>query len=132
MEEILNLIKSVIGTLEFSHITNTLLNVIIPALSAMAIEYLRRRLGTEKMQRIKEELVAKQDLAALAVRFVEQVYVEIHGKEKYEKAAAWLFARASEWGLKLTEGEAKGLIEAALRKIKDALGDDWGKQVESK
>jgi len=129
MEVLLNFIESILSTIELSQITNGLLNVIVPALAAFAVEYLRRRLGTEKIQRIKEELAAKQDLAALAVRFVEQVYTEIHGKEKYEKAAAWLSARTTECGLKLSAEEVKGLIEAALRGFKDAFGDEWGKQV---
>ncbi|MGB9825726.1 MAG: phage holin, partial [Desulfofundulus sp.] len=97
-----------------------LLAILIPALAALAVEYLRRRLGTEKVKRIQEELATKQELATLAVRFVEQVYKDLHGPDKYQKAAEWLAARAQEHGLKLTAEEIKGLIEAALRQLKDA------------
>jgi len=92
-----------------------LLAILIPALAALAVEYLRRRLGTEKIKRIQEELAAKQELATLAVRFVEQVYKDLKGEEKYQKAAEWLVAQAEKVGLKLTADEVKGLIEAALR-----------------
>lgn len=106
-----------------------LLAILIPTLAALAVEYLRRRLGTERVKRIQEELATKQELAILAVRFVEQVYKDLHGPDKYQKAAEWLAARAQEHGLKLTANEIKGLIEAALRAIKDEFGNEWAKQV---
>ncbi|NLZ52784.1 MAG: hypothetical protein GX892_06510 [Thermoanaerobacteraceae bacterium] len=62
-----------------------------------------------------------------AYRFVEQVYKDLHGPDKYQKAAEWLAARAQEHGLKLTADEIKGLIEAALRQLKDAFGNEWAK-----
>lgn len=95
-----------------------------------AVMWLRKKLGVEGMQKIMSELKAKQELAALAVRFVEQVYTELHGEAKYQKAAEWLAARAQEHGLKLTADEIKGLIEAALRQLKDAFGNEWAKQVQ--
>lgn len=107
-----------------------LLAILIPVLAALAVEYLRRRLGTEKVKRIQEELAAKQELATLAVRFAEQVYRDLHGPDKYQKAAEWLAARAGEHGLKLTADEIKGLIEAALRQLKDAFGNEWAKQLQ--
>ena len=56
---------------------------------------------------------------------MEQVYRDLHGPEKYEKAAEWLAARARKLGLELTPEEVKGLIEAALREIKDTFGEEW-------
>lgn len=108
-----------------------LLAILIPALAALAVEYLRRRLGTEKVKRIQEELAAKQELATLAVRFAEQVYRDLHGPDKYQKAAEWLAARAGELGLKVTPEEIKGLIEAALRAFKDEFGEEWAKVTNS-
>lgn len=108
-------------------LAGNLLAILILALAALAVEYLRRRLGTEKVKRIQEELATKQELAILAVRFVEQVYRDLHGPEKYQAAAEWLAARAQEHGLKLTTDEIKGLIEAALRQLKDTFGDEWAK-----
>lgn len=111
-------------------LTGNLLTVLIPILAGLAVEYLRRRLGTEKMKRIQEELTAKQNLALLAVRFTEQVYTNLHGEEKFNKAAEWLVAQAAKMGLQLTANEVKGIIEAALRELKDAFGNEWAKQVQ--
>lgn len=105
------------------------LAILVPVLAALAVEYLRRRLGTEKMKRIQEELAAKRNLALLAVRFVEQVYKDLHGEEKYGEAARWLVDQAEKIGLTMTEDEVKGLIESALRELKDAFGNEWAKQV---
>jgi len=106
------------------------LAILIYILVVLIIEYLRRRLGTEKLKKIQEELAAKQQLAVLAVRFVEQVYKDLHGPDKYQKAAEWLAARAQEHGLRLTADEIKGLIEAALRQLKDTFGNEWAERVE--
>lgn len=95
-----------------------------------AVAWLRKRLGVEGMKRIEAELATKQELAALAVRFTEQVYKDLHGPEKYQKAAEWLAARAQEHGLKVSSDEIKGLIEAALRELKDTFGEEWAKASE--
>lgn len=107
-----------------------LLAILLPLLAGFLVELLRRKLGTEKIRKIQEELVTKQELAILAVRFVEQVYQELHGPEKYQKAAEWLAARAGELGIKVTPDEIKGLIEAALRAFKDEFGEEWAKQIQ--
>lgn len=110
-------------------LAGNLLAILIPALVGLAVEYLRRKLGTEKMKRIQEELAAKQALAMLAVCFVEQVYTDLHGEEKYKAAARWLAEQVQKRGLKLTNTEIEGLIESALRELKDAFGNEWAKQV---
>ena len=92
-----------------------------------AVAWLRKRLGVEGMQRVEAELATKQELAGLAVRFVEQVYKDLHGEAKYQKAAEWLAARARELGLALSADEVKGLTEAALRTFKDTFGEQWAK-----
>lgn len=95
--------------------------------AALLVAWLKKRLGVEGMKQIEAELAMKQELAALAVRFVEQVYKDLHGPDKYQKAAEWLVARAQGHGLRLTADEIKGLIEAALRAFKDEFGEGWAK-----
>lgn len=107
-----------------------LVSVLATVAAALLVEWLRRKLGQERLRQIAQELAVKQKLAALAVRFVEQVYKDLHGPDKYQKAAEWFAARAQERGLKLTADEIKGLIEAALRQIKDAFGNEWAKQLQ--
>jgi len=112
-------------------LNNLLYDILIllaSAAAAYAVAWLRKRLGIEGLKKIEVELATKQELAALAVRFVEQVYRDLRGEEKYQKAAEWLAARAGELGLKITPEEIKGLIEAALRTFKDEFGEEWAKQ----
>jgi len=101
------------------------LAILIPALVALAVELLRRKVGVEKIKKIQHELEVKQELALLAVRFVEQTYKDLHGEDKYNKAASWLAERAQEQGIKITAEEIKCLIESALRIIKNELGEQW-------
>ena len=102
-----------------------ILVLIITAVAGMLVVWLRQRLRVERIKQLKAELAVKQELAALAVKFVEQVYVDIKGEEKYTLAANWIAARVGELGLKLTADEIKGLIEAALRTFKDEFGEGW-------
>ena len=103
--------------------------ILLPVLAAMLVEWLRRRLGLEKMQRIQKELETKQELASLAVRLVEQSYQDLKGEEKYNQAADWLVTQARQRGINITVDEVKGLIEAAVRTAKDIFGEEWAKQV---
>jgi len=113
------------------NLVNNVLVLLAMLAATYVIAWLQKRLGVEKMQQIESELATKKELAALAVRFVEQVYKDLHGEQKYQKAAEWLAARAGELGLRVTPEEIKGLIEAALRAFKDEFGEEWAKRVES-
>lgn len=93
--------------------------------AGFVVAWLRKRLGVEGMRKIETELAAKQELAALAVRFVEQAYKSLDGADKYDMAARWLADQAKSVGLKVSSDEIKGLIEAALRAFKDEFGDAW-------
>lgn len=96
-----------------------------------AVRWLQARLSVEGLRRIQTELETKRELAELAVRFVEQVYRDLHGEEKFQKAAEWLAERARERGLQITADEIRGLIEATLRALKDQFGEEWAKVVKS-
>lgn len=112
-------------------VIENVLIILVTLAAGYAVAYLRKRLGVEGMQKIEAELALKQELASLAVRFVEQVYRDLHGEEKYNQAAQWLAERAGEIGLSVTVEEIKGLIEAALRAFKDEFGEEWAKQIEA-
>ncbi|PKM77123.1 MAG: holin [Firmicutes bacterium HGW-Firmicutes-15] len=113
---------------EFIELCYNALGILVPALCLIMIELLRRKLGLEKMRKIQSELETKQELASLAIRFVEHVNKDQHGQEKYEQAATWLVARVLERGIKANPDEIKGLLEAALRMAKDEFGEQWAKQ----
>lgn len=99
--------------------------VLVPVLVGYLVAWLQKRLGVEKMQQIKQEIETKQELARIAVQFVQQAYKDLGGPEKYEKAAEWLSNMATQMGLKLSANEVKALIEAALKQLKAELGDAW-------
>lgn len=102
-----------------------ILAILLPILAVMLAEWLRRKIGVESLQRLQKELETKQELAALAVKFVEQVYVDYDGEDKYLNAMKWLNQRAQELGISISIEEAQGLIEASLRAFKDEFGEGW-------
>jgi hypothetical protein len=105
------------------------LSILIPAVAAMTIEFIRRKMGTEKMRHIQQELEAKQDLSIIAVRYVEQAYKDLHGADKFALAANWLADKAKAHGLKISPDEIEVLIESGIRCLKDAYSEEWTKAV---
>lgn len=92
-----------------------------PILAALLGEYLRRKIGTEKIKKIQTEIAAKSELTTAAVNFAEQAYQDLDGAGKYEQALTWLTEQAKKVGLKITVDEAKGLIESAVLALKKAV-----------
>lgn len=103
----------------------TLLTVLIPALAAIAVELLRRKVGVEKMIAIQEELNAKQEMGLMAVRFAQQAYKDYDGAKRYGIAAKFLSSQARARGLKLSEQEIRFIIESSLRMLKDNFVEAW-------
>ena len=99
--------------------------VLVPVLVGYLVAWLQKRLGAEKIEKIKRELEIKQDLARIAVQFAQQVYKDLGGPERYEKAAEWLSNMATQMGLQLSTDEVKALIEATLKELKAELGEAW-------
>lgn len=115
--------------MDVNQLAQTALEIILPVLAALAVEYIRRAMGTEKMKKVQEELATKQDLAATAVQFAQQAYGDLGGPERYEKAAQWLSDVAVKQGIKLSSDEIQGLIESAVLVAKDAFSEEWQKAV---
>lgn len=108
---------------------NVLLILITIAVT-FAVELLRRKLGTEKMKQIQSELETKQELAIMAVKAVEQVWVgKAKGPEKVAKAAEIISDQVARIGLNIPPEEINNLIEWAVRTMKDEFGEEWAKAV---
>lgn len=105
------------------------LAVLIPIAVAALVRWLANKAGVERLQYLQRELEAKQELATLAVRFAEQAFRDAGGPAKLAVATEWLSARAKERGINVTPDEIRGLIEAALRMLKDSFGEEWAKVV---
>lgn len=104
--------------------------VLAPILVALLAEYLRRKIGVERLKAIQEELVAKEDLVLIAVQFVEQAFKNAGSEEKLNEALIWVLNEAGKRGIKVSEAEIKGMIESCLRAFKDVYGEDWAKSSE--
>ena len=67
----------------------------------------------------------KKELAKSVVRWVEQVYSDIDGREKFEIAKLRLYDLAEEDKIPITRKQAETFIEEAVREFKDSFGEDW-------
>ena len=63
----------------------------------------------------------KQSVAKTAVRFVEQVYKELHGADKLDEALHAATEMLAEKGITATELELRVLIEAAVAEFNAAF-----------
>ena len=115
--------------IDVNALAQTLLAILLTPLVALGIEYLRRRIGIERLQRIKQEFDAKQEWALLAVRYAEQAYRDGGGPEKYSVACEWLSTHAEAKGIKLSGLEIEGLIESSVQILKSELPGLWGSAV---
>lgn len=111
------------------NLAQNFLSLVIPVIAVMIVEVIRRYLGLQKMAQINRAIVSKKALALIAVRFVEQSYQDLHGQEKFDKAAEWLVEQVNQYGFSISESEIKGLIEAALHQLKDEFVSEWQKRL---
>lgn len=66
----------------------------------------------------------KKEIAMLTVRYVEQVFTALHGKDKLEKAKSTFVDMLNEKGIKISEAEIDMLLEAAVNQMNDRKGVD--------
>ena len=66
----------------------------------------------------------KKELAMLTVRYVEQVFKALHGKDKLEKAKSAFVDMLNEKGIEVSEAEINMLLEAAVHQMNERKGVD--------
>lgn len=72
----------------------------------------------------------KQAVCRTAVRFVEQVYQDLHGPDKLHEAMAKASELLAGYGIAITEDELVALIEAAVNEFNDSFNKcDAGKHL---
>ena len=69
----------------------------------------------------------KRDVAKSAVKFVEQVYKDLHGEEKLNEALQAASEMLLEKNITVTSLELRVLIEAAVAEFNNAFGKDEAK-----
>ena len=63
----------------------------------------------------EREIAAKQGIAYDAVRLAEDVYAELKGPDKLQKAVEWAAAKLSKLGITVTPDEIEELIRIAYQ-----------------
>ncbi len=62
----------------------------------------------------------KKEIAMLTVRYVEQVFTALHGKDKLDKAKSAFVKMLNDKGIKVTDDEVTMLIEAAVHQMNES------------
>ena len=75
-------------------------------------------------QAVLADFLAKEELVAIGVDFIEQMYEEYDGAEKYTMALDWISEQLKVKNIHVDTAELKGLIEAAVYQLK--MG--WGRE----
>lgn len=63
----------------------------------------------------------KQDVAKTCVKAVEQIYKDLHGEEKFNKALEYISDMLTEKGIAVSETEMKMLIESAVAEFNEVF-----------
>lgn len=79
--------------------------------------------------KIKDE--TKKKLAETVIKYVEQVYKDIHGEEKLEAALDAFANMLAQKGISISELEMRVYLEAALAKFNDAFNKADGEKEKS-
>lgn len=63
----------------------------------------------------------KKDVAITTVRYIEQIYKDLHGKEKLNEAKKKMVELLNDKGIKITDVELTMLIEEAVNEMNAAV-----------
>ena len=66
----------------------------------------------------------KQNVCRTVVRFVEQVYKDLHGQEKLGQAMAKASEILAQYGITISQTELIAMIEAAVNEFNNSFGKD--------
>lgn len=66
----------------------------------------------------------KKEVAEATVKYVQQVYDTLEGKEKFKKALETMLTWLNEKGINITEAEATILIEASVKGFKEGWSNN--------
>ena len=108
--------------MDWSEVVNQLIQILLPVLATFLtglFTYIGTRLKNAYEQKVNTETA--KVVVENAVRFVEQVYKDLHGKEKLEKAVEQVSQILASKGINLSEAEINMLIESAVY----GLNEGW-------
>lgn len=108
--------------MENNEILNQFIQILLPILATF-LTGLFTYIGN-RLKKVYEEKVNNETAKAVvedAVRFVEQVYTDLNGKEKLQKATEQVSEVLQSKGIKITSAEINMLIESAVY----GLNEGW-------
>lgn len=108
--------EKVINFLNDYGILSAIITAVASALGVLAKKIWDRTVGGK----IKDE--TKKDLAETVVKYVEQVYSDIHGEDKLNAALEAFSKMLSQKGIDISELEMRVYLEAALANFNGAFG----------
>lgn len=111
--------------MNWQEILNQALAILVPALAtAIAgwFAYLGNKLKNAYQEKVNNETA--QAVVKDVVQFVEQVYTDLHGKEKLQKAIEQVSTILQNKGIKITETEIMMLIESAVYGLNEGLTNE--------
>ena len=112
-----------------NEILNQIIQILLPILATFltgVCTYVANRLKNVLEEKTNTQIA--KTVVEDAVKFVEQVYTDLHGQEKLEKATEQITEVLRAKGISLTEAEIYMLIESAVY----GLNEGWFKPEENK
>lgn len=111
--------------MDWTAIGNQLIDILLPVLATF-LTGLFTYIGT-KLKSAYEKKVNTETAKAVVedvVKFVEQVYTDIHGKEKLQKAIEQASIILQNKGISISEAEINMLIESAVYGLNEGLNTE--------
>ena len=102
---------------------NEIMNNYLQQIVLLLILALAGWLGDQAKNLYKKYITTeiKQNVCRTVVRFVEQVYQDLHGPEKLAQAMAKASEILEGYGITISESELVAMIEAAVNEFNDAF-----------
>ena len=103
---------------------NEIMNNYLQQIVLLLILALAGWLGAQAKNLYKKYITTeiKQNVCRTVVRFVEQVYQDLHGPEKLAQAMAKASEILEGYGITISESELVAMIEAAVNEFNNAFG----------
>ena len=111
--------------MEDNSFLNQLIQILLPILATFltgVFTYIGNKLKKTYEDKVNNDTV--KTVITDVVQFVEQVYSDIHGKEKLEKAMEQASTILQSKGIKITDAELMMLIESAVYGLNEGLKSD--------
>ena len=108
--------------METMEILNQALSIIVPAAATLLATWFAV-LGAQMKAKYNEKIntETKRNIVNMTVEYVQQVYKELNGEEKLQKALEQASTLLMEKGINVSEVELRTLIESAVYGIKNGF-----------